>query len=686
MVSPDNVSQHANGTLDQNNRFNPTVQNFQPKLSHPDNTALTKVTESDNFTSSAAYSVETPDLDYEVRKNSFEIAKLREMTKNDMRFLHDEVCDLKLQLLQAERCPPHMISNFNAGVYALDGTFAPSVGMRSFFSNKALAKSWLEDADTCDRTSLRLREQAKELLTDHELSPAKMIEAAPTTVNGGREAHELESVSCKVEFSDVDSMDERMQGMHAKSQLVILPQSRSKDVTIKPDPEGTINGASTEHNEAGPSISTSSTPTSPAWTPYAVSQMDPVSFPVPASTTTFTSELLHTHFHGQQWSPGFYFINANSLLPCKSYWLLNNVVEPFLPATPTQHGAKLTPLFNETLSNEGDAPDEENYQNVPLFIQSADPNDPGFRYFGNYSQTRYSDVVGYDTLMSQVPDSVRHYWAGQLSDRDRPAWVTKKLMEHFWPKPMYEGPVANDDSSDSTVHDRRIKRALEQYAEDVAVWQKDAEMKVSMLSEQNIFDAFASADADAEPGLRLWWEYMQCVSWDEKFYDMLVELKARQKNAFVNAKGQKIVSCCPSDTFILRTPKPARKLSPPPKNAGTDLCHPNGSARWAFNKQGHRQALPEHPNGSQPATKLERIMPAGPKNGTIVNGDRTRPPHEQHRINSATAHTNGEVKTERTDEKNGYYGNGDLEAAKKFSGDVTKAGGKKSVPPHMRGR
>ncbi|KJX93680.1 hypothetical protein TI39_contig4273g00006 [Zymoseptoria brevis] len=686
MVSPNNIGQHANGTLDQNNRFNPTVQNFQPNLSHPDNTALTKVTASGDFTSSRSYSVETCNIDYEIRKNSFEIAELRKMTENDMLFLHDEVRDLKLQLLQAKRCPPHMMSNFNAGVYALDGSFAPSVEMRGLFSDKALAKSWLDDADTCDRTSLRLREQAKKLLAVAELSPAKMIEAAPTTVNGGREAHEVELFCCKAEFSDADSVIEHVHSVHAKPQLMIVPESHPKAVAIKS--EGPIDGEPEECNEARPAISTLSPLTSPAWTPYAVSQMGPVSLQIPASTTTFPRELLDFHFHGDQWSPGFHFIKGDSVLPSKSYWLLNTPEEPFLPSSPGQHGAKLTPFFNETLTNAGDAPDEDNYKGVPLFIQSADPNDPGFRYFGHYSQLRYSDTVGYDTLMNHVPDSVRHYWAGQLSDRARPEWVTKKLMQHFWPKPVYDGPVTNSDASDSAVHDGRVKRALEEYAEEVAEWEKEAKMKVNMLSEQNIFDSFASADADAEPGLRLWWEYMECVAWDEKFYDMLVELKARHEKAFVNAKGQKIVSGPPSDTFILRTPKPATKLSPPPpKNAGTDLCHPNGSARWAFNKQGHRQALPEHPNGSQPATKLERIMPAGPKNGTVVNGDRTRPPHEQHRANSVTAHTNGEVKTEGNGEKNGYYGTvGDLEAAKKFSDDVTRAGRKKSVAPHLRGR
>jgi len=30
------------------------------------------------------------------------------------------------------------------------------------------------------------------------------------------------------------------------------------------------------------------------------------------------------------------------------------------------------------------------------------------------------------------------------------------------------------------------------------------------------------ADADSPPGLRLWWEYLECVDWDARFYDTLV--------------------------------------------------------------------------------------------------------------------------------------------------------------------
>ena len=36
---------------------------------------------------------------------------------------------------------------------------------------------------------------------------------------------------------------------------------------------------------------------------------------------------------------------------------------------------------------------------------------------------------------------------------------------------------------------------------------------------------FYKADADEEPGLRFFWEYLECVDWDAGFYAALVKHK-----------------------------------------------------------------------------------------------------------------------------------------------------------------
>ncbi|KAK3099116.1 hypothetical protein LTR53_019040, partial [Teratosphaeriaceae sp. CCFEE 6253] len=49
-------------------------------------------------------------------------------------------------------------------------------------------------------------------------------------------------------------------------------------------------------------------------------------------------------------------------------------------------------------------------------------------------------------------------------------------------------------------------------------WDADARLKVGMLREENLLAAFGNADADAEPGVRLWWEYLECVGYSAEVY------------------------------------------------------------------------------------------------------------------------------------------------------------------------
>jgi hypothetical protein len=535
------------------------------------------------------------------------------------------------------------MQNTVAGVYQPGGTFAPSEIMTNNFTNEQLASAWLQDAEISEGIAQRLRKQA--YVYCPEWKSSKRIESMPTKNLTGEAFADF--VCCKVEFSDVESLVKHVQGVHTQPQLVIVPEPRSKAMTIKPE--------SAIPTEEEPVRLTS--PLTTAWTPFAVSQMPSNSFLVPASTITFPAEMLHAHFHGDQWSPGFWFVKSDSILPSKSYWLLNHNVEPFLPSAPGQHGAKLTPFFNDTLSGNGDAPGEEHYQRVPLFIESTDANDPGFRYFGEYSQTRYSDQVGYDTLMANVPNSVRRYWAKQLSEHDRPPWVTQKLVEQFWPKPVYEGPITSSTETETTSRDGRVSRALEKYGEELAEWKRESEMRVSLLTEQNIYEAFAEPDSGLEPGLRLSWEYMECVNWDDRFYEMLVQLKDRHENGYVDAAGRKINKnpVMIKDTFKQTKPKVVKETSR--KTSDYPLTHADGSAAFTW-VNGRRITMPQQTNGAKPSTKTEKTkQPNGPENSPTTNG-------------------NPQTKEQGGKKVNPFKG--DLEAAKQFSRDL--------IPPHMRGR
>jgi hypothetical protein len=283
------------------------------------------------------------------------------------------------------------------------------------------------------------------------------------------------------------------------------------------------------------------------WQPYTIAQLTPLNISV-SNNVTFTWEELVSHLGGNQYSPGLYYSRNESqsrILQGRTYWLLESQYEPFAPTSPGQHGAKLTAFFNDNLTASGDAVTEEDYSNVPVFA-CLEPGE-GYMYLGQYSQPRYSDKLSYSELRQHVPVRVLEYWAKQLADPHRPAWITEQLVAHFWPKEPYTGPVPTDSALTSPatgvtepndperVLEKRVSLALEQYARELKVWKKDAQMKVTLLTKEALMGMWNNTDVDEEKGLRLWWEYLQCVGFDEEFYQKLVGLKtqAARKTAAV---------------------------------------------------------------------------------------------------------------------------------------------------------
>ncbi|PPJ49664.1 hypothetical protein CBER1_02201 [Cercospora berteroae] len=268
----------------------------------------------------------------------------------------------------------------------------------------------------------------------------------------------------------------------------------------------------------------------PSWRPMAIRKLPTKSVSDKAAlhNEVFSWDFLRDLLGGKEWSPGFYFNSSKDcILPTKGYWLVDLTHEPFMPRNPGEHGAKLTAFFNETLAGDYGAPDEMNYKDTPVFVSS----DGGkmYRYVGKYSQNRYSDKVGYDTMMEHIPQSVLKFHAEQLAQVGRPKWITTCLKNHFWPKPIYEGPVPTE-SEDAAAEisksgiDRKVTKALEAYANELEEWEKSSSVKVNLLEASTILKAFNTEDVLSEPGLRLWWEYLECVGYEDAFYDMLVKL------------------------------------------------------------------------------------------------------------------------------------------------------------------
>jgi hypothetical protein len=275
------------------------------------------------------------------------------------------------------------------------------------------------------------------------------------------------------------------------------------------------------------------------WQTHTIAQLTPLDIS-PANNVTFSWEELVGHLGGGQYSPGLYYSrneDPSRILQGRTYWLLESQYEPFAPTSPGQHGAKLTAFFNDNLTASGHAVEVEDYENVPVFA-CLTPGE-GYTYLGQYSQPRYSDKLSYSELRQHVPARVLEYWAKQLADPHRPAWTTEQLVAHFWPPEPYKGPIPTDSALTSPatgvtepndperVLEKRVSLALEQYARELKVWKKDAQLKAALLTEDALMESWHSSDVDEEKGLRLWWEYLECVGFDEEFYQKLVGLKTQ---------------------------------------------------------------------------------------------------------------------------------------------------------------
>ncbi|KAJ4363050.1 hypothetical protein N0V83_010168 [Neocucurbitaria cava] len=276
------------------------------------------------------------------------------------------------------------------------------------------------------------------------------------------------------------------------------------------------------------------------WKPYYLTTLPKLPSDVLAkipvdNMVTFHPDFIHNTFDGMIWSPGLRFVKGPGPCPLKNrtYYLLGPHTEPFLPKKPGEHGAKLTAFFNVALEEQfGDLLKDgsNSYEDVPMFIMVNNR----YVYFGNYSQTRWSDKLDYDTMMAHVPEHVKKFWASELTTACREEWVTDALKKHFFEKPEYEGRLYTALGDEATVNSakevelhEKMTKDVKKYIEELREWEREANMRVSMIKEDFILQAFERADADDPPALRLWWEYLQCVDWKKDFYGFLVTLQSR---------------------------------------------------------------------------------------------------------------------------------------------------------------
>ncbi len=238
------------------------------------------------------------------------------------------------------------------------------------------------------------------------------------------------------------------------------------------------------------------------WKPQFITTIPPLSpkissdIPGPESIITFHADFMHNTFEGLAWSPGLRFMPGSGpcIIPNRTYYILDPKTEPFLPKVPGEHGAKLSAFFNK-------APEEEfgafehgtSYEDVPMFVKTGSR----YMYFGNYSQTRWSDKLDHDTMTARVPEHVKEYWANELTDASRDEWITEELKKHFFPKPEYEGRLSAplDEETTATSEEEvkmneKMTRDVKKYAEELREWKRESDMKVSMIKKDFILEAF----------------------------------------------------------------------------------------------------------------------------------------------------------------------------------------------------
>ncbi|KAM3419574.1 hypothetical protein BST61_g2914 [Cercospora zeina] len=258
-------------------------------------------------------------------------------------------------------------------------------------------------------------------------------------------------------------------------------------------------------------------------------------------------------------------------------------------------------------------------------------------------------------MMEHIPQSVLQFHANQLAQVGRPAWVTECLRNHFWPKPTYEGPIPSDSSNDDEDHipgkdsksgnERDISKAFESYANKLKEWQKSSTLKVNLLRASSIVKAFNSEDAQSDLSLRLRWEYLECVDYEDDFYDMLATLSKAS-----SARYHPLKSCKPNDTasshIFSPTPKPPLPQSPL-----------YGARAKALQKRQWRE------NPGVDASSLPELKWSAPTFDS--------PPHPPSKPVSS-AGRDEKVQT-TTESSNPFSGKCDLNAAKAFAAGATTA-------------
>jgi hypothetical protein len=258
---------------------------------------------------------------------------------------------------------------------------------------------------------------------------------------------------------------------------------------------------------------------SAGWQPLFIRELPPLHptaaamIPSVAEMVTFSADFLRNTFGGTVWSSGLNYIvplkgpagETPCILPNRTYYTLDYQFEPYLPKQPGDHGAKLTPFFNQNPEEAHPLQDQDgnSFKDVPMFVMTPDSASRNrYVYFGNYSQTRWSDKLDYDRMVEHVPHNVKEYWADELSAVGRPEWLTEQLKKHFFPKPEYDGPMFGGSAEGSVAADemaeleKEVEQGVKYYVQELKTWEKESTAKVKFIKKDLILQAFEEVNFD----------------------------------------------------------------------------------------------------------------------------------------------------------------------------------------------
>ncbi|RDL33708.1 uncharacterized protein BP5553_08076 [Venustampulla echinocandica] len=228
----------------------------------------------------------------------------------------------------------------------------------------------------------------------------------------------------------------------------------------------------------------------------------------------FDLTTLQTLLGGEAASEGFYTISeactSRSFAGLRAYKALDTSYDPLLPRYPGEHGAQISCIPRDEPALAKD------YYPFALFIRKQGG---GYRYFGNYDEP-CQDLLGTDEML-RLPQDLKWNWAHKLGTRSREEYKYMNALEELFFVPT----TATRDGYKTDISDNEDKRNITAGA-------------AINLTAKAIAGTFGRHDSDPLPTMYMFYEYLQFVDYDSKFYALLVaEKKMLEGDTAISAVG-----------------------------------------------------------------------------------------------------------------------------------------------------